>query len=119
MASRQQHQQRALDNEQFSRSLSSGTQYLDWAVVGLFYAALHFVEAYLDKAAGQHIDTHVSREKFINVDRALKPVSKEYRELRQRCDDARYRLLPVTSGLVAGLIANEFAAVKAHITPLL
>ena len=50
MASRQQHKQRALDNEQFSRSLSSGTQYLDWAVVGLFYSALHFVEAYLDKA---------------------------------------------------------------------
>ncbi len=119
MANRRQHEQRALDNEQFSRSLLSGTQYLDWAVAGLFYSALHLVEAYLDHAHGLHMHGHRKRQKFISSNSALKPVRREYRELRQRCDDARYDLFPVTAKLVADLTANEFAAVKAHITPLL
>lgn len=118
MPSKDSHLQRADSNEQFSRNLLMGSSHLDWAVVSLFYSALHLVDAYL-ALDGRHPNGHTTRRKSISSDLAIKRIGLPYRELRQRCDDARYDLLPVSDTLVNSLLMNEYTTIRGHIGPLL
>src|SRR5437763_1955637 len=66
----------------------------EWAMVMLFYAALHYVEAYWDVmyavlGCKQHYENH--RERREPIERHLAPIWKHYRALERRAHDARYK----------------------------
>jgi hypothetical protein len=57
------HLDQAVHNREFSRSLivTQPITYRDWAVVGSFYSAVHFVEALRDNADGTHTEEQCGR----------------------------------------------------------
>jgi hypothetical protein len=73
--------------------LESGTKYLDWEVVTLFYSAVHFVDAYLATVGtfGKHPTSH-SQQNGRNdmVRRYLGIVEAEYMCLYRLSRGARY-----------------------------
>ena len=74
------------------------TTYLDWAATCLFYAAIHYVNAYLT-----HRDVPIprrhrtqgglrGRSNIISADASLKTIYRAYRHLDDESRDARYEL---------------------------
>ena len=131
MPDKNRHLLQATKNEQFFETFDlDDTPYLDWAAASLFYSALHLVDSYFadesspigpqspDASGGHHPKGHVERREKILNSVALSPIDVPYRELRQRCDDARYRLLPLSPGRVRRLASNEYNTVKNHVSGL-
>jgi hypothetical protein len=84
-----QHREKAEHDEFLVANLNS--PFWDWAVVGLFYAALQYVEAYLaNQAPPIHPGTHTVRDSLIQRDRSLAGVYVDYRQLEDESRDARY-----------------------------
>jgi hypothetical protein len=93
MPSEAQHIWQAEHNEEVFRYLGDGfADYRDWQVTMLFYSMVHYVNAYLvhDGAAPE---SHQARELAVNTDARLRSFSPQYRELTQRCWEARYGVI--------------------------
>ena len=84
------HFDQAVHNQQFVESLDvDSTEYLDWVVVGAFYAAVHLVERFLAQY-NSHPESHRQRCNAMASIETLKPVFKDYRELYTESEDCRY-----------------------------
>ena len=60
MPTQVEHTKKARENESFAISLGTATQAsVNWKLVVLFYAAVHYVEAYLAKL-NQHLRSHTT-----------------------------------------------------------
>ncbi len=82
-----QHREKAEHDEFFVSELKE--PFWDWAITGLFYAALHYIEIYLARQAPPiHPPTHPIRDSHIH--RLLSPIYVDYRELEEESRDARY-----------------------------
>ena len=57
----------------------------------MFYAGIHYVNAYLRHTTGHVPDRHDDREQWA-FNRMSRNVHNALRELRSNCDDARYKL---------------------------
>lgn len=89
MPKKAEHSGKAAQNEFFVSTL--GNPFWDWAVTGKFYAALHYVEAYLaTRNPAIHSRNHAVRDSNIQADSVLKTLYVDYRELESECHDARY-----------------------------
>lgn len=96
MPTAQQHLDGAERNEQFAKSLElSDHAQADWAVTAIFYAALHYVDAFFvsrsDKPA-----FHTQREGKIRDTPELVGIWMDYRRLKDMSREARYDLAPYT-----------------------
>lgn len=119
MPSKQDHVRKADENAAFALSLTLDNQTrIDWALIILFYSALHYVEAYL-ATLGQHLKSHRSRDSVVGRDPNLKKIFPEYQDLTFYGYNARYEMYGFTSDDVTKRAAKEFAAVKTHLKPLL
>lgn len=90
----------------------------EWAVTALFYAALHYVEAYwFVTAAAQGYDPHCTshEERSPAVAKYLNPIYKHYRALEKASRDARYRAIPFSKYDVQDLRNKRLAPLKQHI----
>jgi hypothetical protein len=115
---KQEHLDKADENERLAMSLDLATPgAASWAMTMLFYAALHFVEAYF-ATKGFHHRSHVKRTDAINNDPALRSVAATYGIMQLDARNARYEAVPCTSADVAKMKAN-LDRIKAHITPVL
>lgn len=132
MPSKDQHRDQATKNELLFQSFDlNDTPYLDWAVVALFYAALHWVEAYLAtvsdpigpqnprREGGHHAGGHSQRYNKVLSSPDLSPIRREYRELMTRSEEARYNCWDPPPDFVSSLATGEYEAIKNHISPLL
>lgn len=118
MPSLPDHVAKARHNESFIGQLGQPpAQFPDWAVIGAFYAALHYVDAYLS-LRNIHPPTHHQRSGYVARMRDLRGVYPDYRTLEDTSRDARYTNNPVSPGNVASSLQN-FGKVKAHVLPLL
>ena len=90
---------------------------IDWALVILFYAALHYVEAYL-ATVGQHLRNHAARDSFVGRDARLRAIFSEYQDLKYYGYNARYEMQGFTASNVTDA-AKSFAKVKTHIKAIL
>lgn len=63
-----------------------------WALVALFYSALHYAEAYFLKCAAKKPDSHQERFDAIKSDPRLKSIYSQYRFLYDYSYNARYTL---------------------------
>jgi len=86
----QQHIERAQDNEVFAGSIKlSGPNDFAWRVTVTFYAAVHYVQAYLS-SYGKYPIVHSARDSAVQRDRHLKKIYQDYRDLKDKSRDARY-----------------------------
>jgi hypothetical protein len=113
-----EHKEKAESNEFFASSLQN--PFWDWAVTGTFYAAVHYVEAYLAKHNPPvHSRNHNVRDSNVQGDAVLSTIYDDYRELKNECHDARYQAhITFTQGDVQRLQAN-LDAVKRAVVPLI
>ncbi len=116
MPTREEHLIQASRNEDVALLLQ--TDYPDWAVTALFYAALHYVEAYFSinavKPDGsswpQHYSSHVERLK--GVRERLPALFAHYELLLTRSIDARYDCQNFTTTHVQELRRRRLDPIK-------
>ena len=60
----------------------------------MFYAGMHYVNAYLQHQTGTVPTRHAERDRCVRVH--MTQVRNSFRELRSICDDARYQLVDPT-----------------------
>jgi hypothetical protein len=118
LPSKEDHIAKAEGNSTLALSMALDSQpKIDWALVILFYAAMHYVEAYL-ATVGQHLRSHTTRDKFVGRDARLRRIYSEYQDLKYYGYNARYEMQEFTASDVTDATAS-FAAVKTYIKTLL
>ncbi|MEO8370661.1 MAG: hypothetical protein ABI806_15870 [Candidatus Solibacter sp.] len=90
---------------------------IDWALVILFYSAMHYVEAYL-AGLGQHLRSHTTRDAYIGREAQLRTIYVEYSDLKYYAYNARYEMAEFAQSDVAAAVAS-LATVKSHISSIL
>ena len=90
---------------------------IDWALVILFYSAMHYVEAYL-ATLGQHLRSHTTRDNFVGRDARLRKIFSEYQDLKYYGYNARYEMQKFTAADVTDA-ATSLATVEAYIRTIL
>ena len=80
---RVKHLSKAQHNEKSFNSLGMDTtEFRGWIVVGIFYAAVHYYEAYFARYA-KHSPTHDTRDGWLAIDNKISDTYCDYRELKQ------------------------------------
>lgn len=116
MPQRRQHVSQAGRNREFSNFLQTdGTFAADWQVVALFYAALHYVDAYL-ATVGEHPTSH--QERINHFDANLRPISSRYQVLQAYSRRARYDCKRYGSPQIRQL-RNHLDAIESHVRSIL
>ena len=113
MPSKTDHAAKAVHDEKFVSTL--GDPYWDWAVTGVFYAALHYVEAYL-ATKRIHSPSHPVRDSHINRDSVLRAIYPDYRDLKDESRTARYDVIQFRSNDLARM-QQLLATIKTAIAP--
>lgn len=91
MPSEQGHKAKARNNVDFVNTFQlENTPFRDWAIVGMFYAAIHLVEGYLAQH-DIHPEDHRVRQGCVSRMGDLRPVWDDYRALQDKAWPARYR----------------------------
>ena len=116
MPTKSEHREKASQNEFFVSSL--GNPFWDWAVVGVFYAALHYVEAYL-ATKNIHSGSHPLRDSHVQRDPSLRAIYAKYRELKDESRDARYDAAVIFSQADVKRLQANLDTIKNLINPLL
>lgn len=95
MAKPYEHLEWAEKTEAFANSLDrSDNVEVNWAITALFYAAVHYVDAYLVSRGNRQLD-HQGRDYEIRQNNDfLKPIWKDYKRLKDMSREARYELAP-------------------------
>lgn len=113
------HIAKAVGNEVFVNSLTLDTQAkVDWALIATFYAALHYVEAYL-ALTGQHITSHTTRDNVVGRDSVLKRIYTQYQDLKFFGFNARYQPPMFKAKQVSAEALPTLETIKATILPKL
>lgn len=119
MPSRDEHLEKARGNESFAATITHENQTkIGWILVVLFYAAVHYVEAYLAVQLGIHARSHTMRDSYVAKDANLRRIYSSYQHLKYFGYNARYEVFQfnVTDIQEAN---NCLADVKALLLPLL
>ncbi len=115
---RLRHINKAIHNEEYFNSFNiNNTKFRDWIVVGIFYAALHYYEAYF-AYLGKHSRDHGIYDEWIPNNARIKNTYLDYRELKQYRWHATYRFMNFTPGEIQNNILPKFNIIKNHILNL-
>ena len=91
------HVKQAKHNENFYKSFNvEETPYKDWIVTGVFYAALHFIDAYL-ATKSIHPFSHKMRDDWVKKHRELDLIWLDYRDLKEFRMKASYKVYEFTA----------------------
>ena len=112
------HLRLARNNEDFCQYLLSSNAYLDWAVTGLFYSAVHYIEAYL-ATKRIHPISHPGRYKEINLDTNLSRIYTQFSDLKNDSTQTRYEGYTFPRTEIDSRILPTFNTLKSHIQTLL
>lgn len=115
------HISKAKRNERFYRKHDLNTStFNEWAVVVLFYASLHYVDAVLSQDISLSDELrdpgdHLTRRKAILRCANLLPILRYYLELYDRSRDARYRRTSFPEGSLHNIKTSLFEPVQSHL----
>ncbi len=116
MPTTSEHRERAAQNLRFAQSFNLDTSpYLDWVVTAYFYAALHLVDALLFYRDGLDPDCHPLRKDYVRQKSYLQEISLQYRNLKDRSEDARYRLFTFTRTKIENDVIPPYLTIQKHI----
>ena len=114
-----QHLAKAQDNEAFYGAVRGNlASYEGWQVTTIFYAALHYIDAYLARM-NRHPHGHLERDALVARESNLRRISTDYFELKDRSIDARYGIVKFQSPFPQLKFTGELARIRGHIQPLL
>ena len=115
---RSEHLTKAQHNENFFQKLdTTTTDFRDWVVVGIFYAAIHYYESYF-ALEGKHAGTHNKAERWISNDKRICDTYFDYRELKQYRLKASYEDKKFTSEEIKRFILPKLENIKNKILSL-
>ena len=118
MPSRDEHVAKAEGNEAFAVSIEpNGQARIDWKLIVLFYAAMHYVEAYLAMNS-THLRSHTARDSYISRETNLRKVRISYGHLKFFGYNARYEADTFTAQDVQDAI-GFLAQLKVELLPLI
>ncbi len=91
MPKKEEHLDWAIHDRNFWTSIDlDDTAFTDWAVIGMFYESLHWVEAFLD-TKGYHSGGHHKRaQNMVRYDSDLGAIQADYNKLKQDSEECRY-----------------------------
>lgn len=116
MPTTEQHLAQAATNERLALAWEATDP--EWAATALFYAALHYVDAffYLDGQINQNPDSFRSHSiRDSEVARRLNPVFAAYKRLSDVSREARYDCIPFNTGRVQRLRESSLFPIKRHV----
>jgi hypothetical protein len=90
----------------------------EWSVMGIFYEAVHWVEAFL-AMKGAHSGSHADRRKWFGIYSELSPIKVDFEMLKTECDNARYQCYRHTEQDIRTDIVPVLEKVRATISPYL
>ncbi len=97
MPSKYSHLKKAKHNQSFYLSFDlHKTPFRDWVVTGIFYSALHLIDAYLFAKGEPQSFSHTTRDNWIKTRRELDPVWFNYRDLKEFRMKASYKCCEFT-----------------------
>ncbi|MBW1956442.1 MAG: hypothetical protein JRI83_12120 [Deltaproteobacteria bacterium] len=112
MGSLNEHITKARHNENFIDSFDlDHSPFLDWAVNGIFYSALHYLDSYFAKR-NMHPPNHTIRNQFINSTNLDVVLYGAYRQLRDDSRDARYETRAFTPDEIRHDILPQLKVIK-------
>lgn len=118
MPRKPEHISKAEGNERFARSLDNkDPASVDWAIVALFYTALHYIEAYFAQVGTHHRD-HQTRDDSIYKDPKTKPIYRTYSKLKSYGHNARYYVYAFDETDIK-YAESHLATIKAHLSGLI
>lgn len=119
MPNKAEHINQAQHNEAFYQTIDRAA-YSDWAVTVTFYAALHYVDAFLaTQAGGIHPGSHGVRDPLVQRVAQLRPLWNHYHRLKNRSRNARYNATRFTNEEVKRVFDDDLGAIKRHLLPLI
>lgn len=119
MPNQADHLKKAQHNESFVKSFNlNSTPFLDWVITGMFYSALHYMEAYFAKQKF-HSPDHRTRDSNIQRDSNLRKLFVAYSELKNFSVNARYAIKEFVASDVKGTLQPHLDLVRSTIIPLL
>lgn len=109
------HLNQAAHNEALIEFLAN-TPYTDWAATATFYAALHYLQAYLlSKSPPQNPKRHGARDAAIDNDTFLHDIRNFYRDLQDISEAGRYQCVKPSADELKTTVAPKLAAIKKHL----
>jgi hypothetical protein len=117
MPARDDHLHQARHNVKFHASIDKSA-FRDWAATSLFYAALHYIDAFLADRRNIHPPKHKERDNLIATISELKPIFVSYAALKDGSFNARYNpgmASKFSDRYVAELESTHLARIKAEI----
>ena len=119
MPRKEDHLAKARHDEAFASSLPlNTTPYLDWVITALFYAALHYVEAYF-ATQKIHSADHRARDSAIRRDTKLRAIYVDYSELKNFSINARYYMTSFAPADITKSLRPHLEAIKKLVSLLL
>lgn len=95
MPTKDEHLEKASNNEQLAEVLATTAKFRDWAVTAYFYAGLHYAHAVL-AVYGQHPQSHDATAPLVKRNKVLGKIWVEYRSLQIASRNARYYLAEIS-----------------------
>lgn len=116
-ATTREHLTNALENRDFARALLEPSEFgvvaVRWAVVVGFYAAVHYVNAYVWERLRIEPGNHQERGAFISRIADLQPMRRHYIRLQTTAFDARYSAVYRPSSVVVrDLVETDLETVR-------
>ena len=96
-----------------------GTEFNDWAITVLFYAALHYVDASFTEQTGVSPRNHNSRNYMVAKTRNMMQIKYHYAELFQWSLNVRYNVFQVSTDDALEVKMRLFDPIRAHARLLL
>jgi hypothetical protein len=112
----QRHREQAEHNEFFVESLNN--PFWDWAVVGTFYEALHYVDGFL-MTKGVDPPRQAERNSIVATDSTLVKIWPEYQQLYNDSKLARYECHTFDQNAVRVLRESYLKPIKDLLNPLI
>lgn len=119
MPAKDKHIAQAHHNHQFwnDHDLDT-TPYCDWVVTGIFYEAVHWLEAFL-AGKGTHPGTHGQRNYEMQRYQELDPILVDYDVLKTESENARYGCYAHSADDIRNDLIPIVTNVQTHIATLL
>ena len=112
MPNRTEHLAKAKHNEDFYLSFDiDSTLYKDWVVVGVFYTAVHFIDAHF-ALLNKHPFAHSMRDEWVKNDWRLSKIWPDYRDLKEFRQKASYKTYNFTSQEIKDEVLPLLATIK-------
>lgn len=103
-----EHLEKARHNLAFLNTINvADDTFADWAIVVLFYRALHLVSAVAHSEGRDHGSSHAERQSSVDAVFAP-PTAQSYRRLRSRSRIVRYESVRSTAGDFQRLLRSDF-----------